>query len=96
MRNLNIVGPQIRRFRNQLGWSQSRLALKLQIAGWDISRVGVAKVEAQLVWVGDHQLLHFAAVFQVEIKDLYPPIPRDVKLYETIEKLQTRRRPPKK
>lgn len=95
MRNLNIVGPQIRRLRNHLGWSQARLALKLQLAGWDISRVGVAKVEAQLVWVGDHQLLHFAAIFKVEVKDLYPPIPSNVRLHEALEKLQERRRPAK-
>jgi len=43
----NNVGPQIRRLRNQLGWSQVILSTKLQIAGWDISRSGVSKIESR-------------------------------------------------
>ena len=34
----NNVGPQVRRRRYALGWSQSGFAAKLQIAGFDISR----------------------------------------------------------
>jgi ribosome-binding protein aMBF1 (putative translation factor) len=42
----NNIGPQVRRRRYALGWSQSILAAKLQIAGLDISRSGVSKIEA--------------------------------------------------
>ena len=87
MRNLNIVGPQVSRLRNQRGWTQSRLATFLQVAGWDISRVGLAKIEAQLVRVGDHQLLRLAAVLKVEVKDLYPPRTPGEKLHDHIERL---------
>ena len=45
MRHRNIIGPQVRRLRNQRGGSQEQLAAKLQIAGWDLSRNGVAKIE---------------------------------------------------
>ncbi len=48
MRYKNNVGPQVRRRRYALGWSQSVLAAKLQIAGFDISRSGVSKIEARL------------------------------------------------
>jgi len=34
----NIVGPQIRKWRYARGWSQARLAVKLQLNGLDISR----------------------------------------------------------
>jgi ribosome-binding protein aMBF1 (putative translation factor) len=44
----NNIGPQVRRQRYALGWSQSILAAKLQIAGFDISRSGVSKIEARL------------------------------------------------
>jgi transcriptional regulator with XRE-family HTH domain len=46
MRYKNNVGPQVRRRRYALGWSQSDFAAKLQIAGFDISRSGVSKIEA--------------------------------------------------
>ena len=46
MRYKNNIGPQARRRRYALGWSQSILAAKLQIAGFDISRSGVSKIEA--------------------------------------------------
>ena len=48
------------------------LALKLQMAGWDISRSGIAKIECQLVWVGDFELFYFTKVFKVTLEDLFP------------------------
>jgi len=33
----NVIGPQVRLFREQRGWSQSVLATKCQVAGWDTS-----------------------------------------------------------
>lgn len=68
----NVVGPQVRRFREQRGWSQSALAAKCQMAGWDISRGIVAAVEGQVRWVGDFELMWFARVLRVEATDLLP------------------------
>ena len=39
----NNIGPQVRRKRYALGWSQSTFAAKLQIAGLDISRAASRK-----------------------------------------------------
>lgn len=72
MRALNVVGPQIRKLRNQRGWTQEFLAQKLQLAGWDVSRTSLAKLESKLRWVSDCELLFFAKVFSVELKDLFP------------------------
>jgi transcriptional regulator with XRE-family HTH domain len=44
----NNIGPQVRRRRYNLGLSQAALAAKLQLAGYDISRSGVSKIEARL------------------------------------------------
>lgn len=68
----NVVGPQVRRFRVKRGWSQSVLAAKCQMAGWDISRSIVAAVEGQVRWVGDFELMWFARVLKVEAADLLP------------------------
>jgi hypothetical protein len=58
MRYKNNVGPQVRRRRYALGWSQSDLATKLQLAGFNTSRNGVSKIEARLSYVDDKVLLY--------------------------------------
>ena len=45
----NNIGPQVRRHRYALGWSQSDLATKLRSAGFDISRSDVSKIESATV-----------------------------------------------
>jgi transcriptional regulator with XRE-family HTH domain len=72
MRYRNIIGPQVRRLRNQRGWSQEQLAAKLQIAGWDVSRNGLAKIETRIQWMRDYQLAYLLNVFGVAYADLYP------------------------
>lgn len=74
MKNLNLIGPQVRKLRVQRDWTQEVLAAKLQMAGWDISRARLAKIEARLVWVGDYRLYFFAKVLKVSITELLPPI----------------------
>jgi len=53
MRFHNNIGPQVRRRRYALGWSQTTLATKLQLSGFDISRSGVSKIESRLRFVDD-------------------------------------------
>src|SRR5712691_3649339 len=67
----NAVGPAIRKFRNQRGWTQEELATKLQLKGWDCTRSWLAKVEAQLVYVKDFELLYFCAVFDRHLQEFY-------------------------
>ena len=68
----NIVGPQVRKLRNQHEWSQATLAAKCQVAGWDISRSIVAAIEGQVRWVGDFELVMLAKVLRVVPADLFP------------------------
>jgi transcriptional regulator with XRE-family HTH domain len=44
----NLVGPQIRRLRAARGWSQTKLALRLQLSGLNIGREVLAQIEAQM------------------------------------------------
>jgi transcriptional regulator with XRE-family HTH domain len=91
MRYKNNIGPQVRRRRYALGWSQSKLAAKLQIAGFDISRSGVSKIEARLSYVDDKSLLYLADVLRVPVQDLFPSRPSDKSIYDFIETLETTR-----
>ncbi len=44
----NMIGPTLRSLREAEGLTQAELAGRLQLAGWDISRETLAKVESQV------------------------------------------------
>jgi transcriptional regulator with XRE-family HTH domain len=69
---LNLVGPQVRKFRNGINCTQEALAAKLQVEGWDVSRESLAKLESQFRRVPDCELLFLAKVLGVEVIDLFP------------------------
>jgi transcriptional regulator with XRE-family HTH domain len=69
---LNVIGPQVGRYRNRKGWTQAVLAQKLQLQGWNVSLGSVGKLEAQLRRVPDCELLFLAKVLGVSVGDLLP------------------------
>jgi transcriptional regulator with XRE-family HTH domain len=68
----NLVGPQIRRLRDQQGLTQPMLAARCRRWGWDLSRQTLAKIETQLRWVSDFELLCLARALRVEPNELWP------------------------
>jgi transcriptional regulator with XRE-family HTH domain len=68
----NIVGPQVIFIRNQLGWSQNKLASVCQLQGWDVSRGVIARIEGQVKWVCDTELLELAKALKVSVPELFP------------------------
>ena len=83
----NLVGTEIRRRRRHLGWSQSRLAHRLQLAGLHISRSGLAKIECGMLWVGDFELLYFVRVLGVAVQDLFPALESNESLNSALTRL---------
>jgi transcriptional regulator with XRE-family HTH domain len=97
MNYLNVVGPQIRRLRNQQGCSQAQLMVKIQLKGWSISRECLAKIESQIHKVTDTDLLYFADVLKVPVSALYPTVNGNGHLRESLEELlkpRKKRNPP--
>jgi transcriptional regulator with XRE-family HTH domain len=88
----NIVGPQIRKLRYNLGWSQAKLAVELYLEGLDVQREFVAQIEGQTHGVKDRDLPYFARVLKVTILDLYPPFEANRTIGESMEKLVEDRR----
>ena len=68
----NVCGPQIARFRYEQGLSQSDLATKCQLIGWDVSRDIIARIEGRVRWVGDFELAALSKALDVGIPDLFP------------------------
>jgi hypothetical protein len=57
---LNLIGPQVRKWRDHRGWSQEKLVCKLRFLGWSISRHSPAKPELGLRRVSDCELFSLA------------------------------------
>jgi transcriptional regulator with XRE-family HTH domain len=70
--HLNVIGPQVRKFRTRKGWTQNQLALKLQLLGWDTSRESVTRLESQSRRVPDLELFLVARILGVKADDLFP------------------------
>lgn len=67
----NVVGGKVRVIRDQRGWSQADFAAKCQLAGWDIDRGTISKIEAGLRRVTDAELYLLALTLKVTIPDLF-------------------------
>lgn len=87
----NNIGPQVRRLRYAREWSQSVFAAKLQVAGLDIDRSGVSKIEARMVFVDDRTLLYLADVLKVEVQELFPKRESGRRIHDFIEQLASTR-----
>jgi transcriptional regulator with XRE-family HTH domain len=72
---MNLIGPQVRKWRRKKGWSQDVLATKLQLRGWNISRDSLASLESQRRRVPDCELLYLARVLGIRLDDLFPKNP---------------------
>ena len=68
----NAVGPTVRRLRYAKKLTQDLLAVRCAVAGCDISRGTLAKIEAQIRGVSDVELFALAQVLRVPIEELFP------------------------
>ena len=69
----NVSGPQIKRLRMARGWSQAKLAERLQLNGLDVGREMVARVECQTHRIRDLEIPFFARTLGVDISRLFIP-----------------------
>jgi len=62
----NIVGPVIRELREKQGLTQAALVAKLNLVGWDASRDIVARIEGQIRWVADFEIIKLAKALDMD------------------------------
>jgi len=69
----NVVGPRVRtaRLEHKPPVTQRQLAERLQLDGWDISRAGIAKIEAGLRKVSDIEVTLLARTLSVSVAWLF-------------------------
>jgi hypothetical protein len=83
----NLIGPQVRRCRWRLNWTQDDLAARLQQMGWNICRGRVARIEGGEAWVSDIEHLMLSRVFHVKMEELLPPINGKQSIYIVLQNL---------
>ncbi|MBI2928373.1 MAG: helix-turn-helix transcriptional regulator [Verrucomicrobia bacterium] len=76
-------GLQIRKLREQRGLTQPMLVAKVQLPGWDLSRETLAKIESQIRWVADCELVYLAQAWNVRVDALLPDRQEAVKAIRT-------------
>ena len=68
----NVVGPAVRRLRYARKITQDTLAARCMVAGCDLSRGTLAKIEAQIRGVSEVELFTLALVLRVPMDELFP------------------------
>jgi len=68
---MNVIGPQIKRLREQSHMTQEELTARCNLIGWNISRGTLAKIESQVRRVTDSEVELIAKALKVEISELY-------------------------
>ncbi len=63
--NKNLIGMRLIELRKQHGFSQRALAQKLQLAGYDMDRNVITRIETNKRYVTDIELKALAYIFDV-------------------------------
>lgn len=69
----NFVGETIRKLRDARKLTQEMLSARCGVAGFEVSRGTLAKIEAGIRGVVDIELFVLARVLGVKIEELFPP-----------------------
>lgn len=67
----NIIGSRVRFLRQKKDLSQEAFAAQCNIAGWDISRATLSKIEAGIRRVNDAEVILLARVLKCPVEDLF-------------------------
>lgn len=84
----NIVGPQVRRLREERNWTLHQLAVELALHGVFISADTLKRIELRREFVGTFEISTFAAVFKIRPEHLFPPDVSAAELAEILRVLQ--------
>lgn len=66
-----IFGQNIRRLRMNIGMTQEQLAIKLQLAGCDITRSALAKIEAGQRHIYPDEIKKLQKIMNIDYSDIF-------------------------
>lgn len=65
--NKNLIGARVERARKELGMKQKELLAQLQVRGVDLNASGLSKLEGQIRFVTDFELLALSDILNVSV-----------------------------
>lgn len=65
--NKNLIGARVEETRKKLGMKQKELLAQLQVRGVDMNSSGLSKLEGQIRFVSDYELLAIAEILDVSV-----------------------------
>ena len=63
----NLVGAKVERLRQKTGMRQKELLAQLQVSGVDMNASGLSKLEGQIRFVTDVELVALADILEVSV-----------------------------
>lgn len=67
----NVIGKQVKRIREKAGLSQEQLAIRLEMAGWQVDRFLISKIERGERQILDTEVLLIAKALKVTVASLF-------------------------
>lgn len=68
---MNIVGKNVKKTRENRGWTQEQLVAKCNLNDWQISRSTLAKIESNVRRVTDIEVQKLSLALNVSVNDLF-------------------------
>tara|TARA_R110001583_G_scaffold51161_7_gene159727 strand:- start:926 stop:1132 length:207 start_codon:yes stop_codon:yes gene_type:complete len=68
---MNIVGKNVKKIRENRGWTQEQLVAKCNLNNWEISRSTLAKIESNVRRVTDIEVQKLSLALNVSVNDLF-------------------------
>ena len=67
----NVVGHQVKKIREKLGITQEQLAIRIEMAGWQVDRFIVSKIERGDRQLSDVEAQTIAKALKVSVSTLF-------------------------
>lgn len=77
---LNILSSNIKKYRNQRGYSQADLCRELALIGVTMYTADIYDIEYNLRTIKDYEVFAFAKVLKVSLDDLYKGVEKEFNL----------------
>jgi len=68
----NTIGANVRIIRERCGMTQSELAVKCNLLGFDVARESISQIERQVRGVSDIEMILLARALRVTLDELVP------------------------
>ncbi|OZG72977.1 transcriptional regulator [Hahella sp. CCB-MM4] len=68
---MNLIGANVKRFREIQQLTQDQLATRCKIEGWNLSRGTLAKIEARVRRVTDYEVATMAKALRISVSELF-------------------------